>query len=142
MPKPLTQFGQRGIGALLEFLAYHSERRMIVVGLATAGMRPRRNLPGAAALSYELLDKRTADAKERREGPLRATVCVISTEDFLAKIEGIGSHSAHIKLYLPFIQLQTALGFAAKDRLIQGAYPAPQVRALIRRGAPLDHGHP
>jgi hypothetical protein len=41
---------------------------------------------------------------------LRATVCVISTADFLTKIEGIGSHGAHIKRYLPFIQLQTALG--------------------------------
>jgi hypothetical protein len=36
-------------------------------------------------------------------------VCVIRAEDFLAKIEGIGFHGAHIKLYLPFIQLQTAL---------------------------------
>jgi hypothetical protein len=40
---------------------------------------------------------------------LRATVCVIRTEDFLAKIEGIGVHGTHINLYLPFIQLQTAL---------------------------------
>jgi hypothetical protein len=63
LPKPLTQFGQRGIGVLLECLAYHGERRVSIAGLATSGMRPGRNLPGAAALPYERLDKRAADAK-------------------------------------------------------------------------------
>jgi hypothetical protein len=109
VPTPLTQFGRRGTGVLPECLAYHGERRVIIAGLATSGMRPGRNLPGSAAPLDELLDTRAADAKERREGPLRAAVCVISREDFLAKIEGIGSHGAHIKLYLSFIQLQTAL---------------------------------
>jgi hypothetical protein len=63
LPKPLTELGQRGIGLLLESLAYHCERRVIIAGLATSGMRPGRNLAGAAALLDELLDKRTADAK-------------------------------------------------------------------------------
>jgi hypothetical protein len=63
LPKPLTQFGQRGIGLLLEFLTYHCERRVIIAGLATSGMRPGCHLPGAAALLDELLDKRAADAK-------------------------------------------------------------------------------
>jgi hypothetical protein len=37
-------------------------------------------------------------------------VFVISTEDFLAKIEGLGLHGAHTRPWLPSIQLQTALG--------------------------------
>jgi hypothetical protein len=63
VPKPLTQLGQRGIGVLLESLAYHCERRWITAGLATSSMRPRRHLACAAAPLYELLDKRAADAK-------------------------------------------------------------------------------
>jgi hypothetical protein len=48
---------------LLECLADHGERRVIIAGLATSGMRPGRHLPSAPALPYELLDKRTADTK-------------------------------------------------------------------------------
>ena len=109
MPKPLTQLGQRGIGLLLEFLAYHRKRRWITAGLATSRMRPGRNLARAAAPLDELLDKGAADAKERRKGPLRAAVLIIGTKDFLAKIQGVGFHVAHTRPWLPFIQLQTAL---------------------------------
>jgi hypothetical protein len=70
LPQPITQFSQRGIGVLLEFLADHGECRVIIAGLATAGVRPGRHLPGAAALPDERLDKRTADTKEYREAPL------------------------------------------------------------------------
>jgi hypothetical protein len=90
LPKPLTQLCQRGIGVLLESLAYHRERRLITAGLAPSSMRPGRHLARAAAPLDEPLDKRAADAKERREGPLRATVFIIRTEDVRAKIEGRG----------------------------------------------------
>jgi hypothetical protein len=63
LPKPLTQLCQRGIGLLLESLAYHRERRWITVGLATSSMRPGRNLARAVAPLYEPLDTRAADAK-------------------------------------------------------------------------------
>jgi hypothetical protein len=109
LPKPLTQLCQRGIGVLLESLAYHRERRLITAGLAASGMRPWRNLARVTAPLNELLDKRAADAKQRREGPLRAAVFVIGMEDFLAKIEGIGLHVAHTRPCLPSIQMQTAL---------------------------------
>jgi hypothetical protein len=47
-------------------------------------------------------------------------VRVRSTEDFRTKIEGIGSHGAHIRLYLPFIQVQTALGSSPGKIMPQG----------------------
>jgi hypothetical protein len=73
--------------------------------LKTSSMRPWRHLARAAAPLDELLDKPAADAKERRETPLRAAVFVISTEDFLAKIEGIRFHGVHAMASLPFTQV-------------------------------------
>ena len=109
MPKPLTQLGQRGIGALLESLAYECERRGIAAGLAASGMRPWSNLSRGTAPLDEPLDKGAADTKQRCEGPLRAAVCVIGPENFLAKINGIGLHIAQTRPCLPSIQLQTAI---------------------------------
>jgi hypothetical protein len=39
---------------------------LITAELAAAGMGPRRNLARAPAPLYKLLDKRAADAKQRR----------------------------------------------------------------------------
>jgi len=93
----------------MQHLTHHRERRVITAGLAASGMRPWSHQSRGTAPPYELLDKGAADAKQRREGPLRAAVFVIGTEDFLAKIEGIGRHVAHTRPCLPSIQLQTAV---------------------------------
>jgi hypothetical protein len=82
---------------------------VIAAGLAASGMWPWGNLARAPTPLYKLLDKRAADARQCREGSLRAPVCVIGTKDFLAQIEGIGLHGDHTNPWLPFTQLQTAL---------------------------------
>jgi hypothetical protein len=64
LSKPLTQLCQRGIGLLLEALAYERERRVIAAGLAASGMRPWSNLSRGMAPLDELLDKRAADTKQ------------------------------------------------------------------------------
>jgi hypothetical protein len=120
LPKPLTERCQRGIGVRLEDLAYHRERRWITAGLAASGMRPWCNLARAPAPLYEFLDERAADAKQCREGALGTAVLVISSEDFLTKIEGIGFHICHVTPCLPFRQLQTALNYRSVN--------APSVR--------------
>jgi ribonucleotide monophosphatase NagD (HAD superfamily) len=51
------------------------------------------NRPHGAAPLQQVLDTRTADAKQRRQGALRAAVFVIGTEEVLTKIEGVGFHS-------------------------------------------------
>jgi hypothetical protein len=72
-------------------------------------MRPRGNRAHGTTPLPQFLDKRVADAKERRQGALGTAVFVIGPEDFLAQIEGVGFHSGQVTPDSPFIQLQTAL---------------------------------
>jgi hypothetical protein len=55
-------------------------------------MGPWGNRPHGAAAPQQVLDKGAADAKQRRQGALRAAVAVIGLDDFLAKIEGVWFH--------------------------------------------------
>ena len=92
-------------GRSTEVLARFDESNSTVVsprtspscGHITAGLTPARvgawrNRPHGAALLQQVLDKRSADAKQHRQSTLRATVCVIGTDNFLTKIEGVGFH--------------------------------------------------
>jgi hypothetical protein len=107
---------------LLEEPAYERECGWIAAGLAASSMRPWGKLARAPAPLHQLLDKRAADTKQCREGPLGAAVFIIGTKDFLAKIKGVGLHVAHTRPCLPFIQLQTAIG--ADGALVVGDPPA------------------
>jgi hypothetical protein len=82
---------------------------------------PRRNRASGAASLQQFLDKRAADPKQGCQGTLGAEVCVIGTKDFLTTIEGVGLHAYHAKAWLPFIQLQTALGDHADDTAVSPA---------------------
>jgi hypothetical protein len=77
---------------LTQYQCDHLSRGYITAGLTPARVGPWRNRPRGAAPLQQVLDKRTADAKQCRQGTLRATAFVISTEEFLTKIEGVGFH--------------------------------------------------
>jgi hypothetical protein len=77
---------------LTQYQRDHLSRGHITAGLTPARVGPWSNRPRGAAPLQQVLDKRAADAKQRRQGALRAAVCVIGTEDFLTKIEGVGFH--------------------------------------------------
>jgi hypothetical protein len=109
LPKPGTEFFERGIGLLPQYLAHHFLRHRITAWLTAPCMRPRGNRAHGTTPLPQFLDKRVADAKERRQGALGTAVFVIGPEDFLAQIEGVGFHRGHVTPYSPFIQLQTAL---------------------------------
>jgi hypothetical protein len=110
LPKPSTEFFERGIGQLPQCLAHHLLRHRITARLPAPCMRPRCHRARGPTPLPQVLDTRAADAKYLREGTLGTALFVISPEDFLTKLEGVGFHGGHVMPYLPFIQLRTALG--------------------------------
>jgi hypothetical protein len=92
LPKLGAEFLQGGVGLLTQDQRDQLSRGYITAGLPPARVGPWSNRPRGAAPPQQVLDKRPADAKQHREGALRAAVCVIGMEDFLTKIEGVSFH--------------------------------------------------
>ena len=92
LPKLRTQLLSCGIGGFPQHQRDQRSRGSITAGLPPTRVGPWGNRPRGAAPSQQVLDKRPADAKQRRQGALRAAVCVIGSEDFLTKIKGVGFH--------------------------------------------------
>ncbi len=92
LPKLRTQLLQGGVGVSPQHQRDQLSRSRITAGLTPARMGPWGNRPRGAAPPQQVLDKCAADAKQRRQGALRAAVAVIGTEDFLTKIEGVWFH--------------------------------------------------
>jgi hypothetical protein len=65
-----TEFLQRGIGLLADQLAHQRQGRSVAARSAASGMGPRGNLPSRAPPPPQLLEKRTADAEQGRQGTL------------------------------------------------------------------------
>jgi hypothetical protein len=78
-----TELFQGGIGLCLGQVPYEGQGRGIAARLSAAPMGPRRNLP-AGAPPQQLLQERVADAEQGRQGPLRAEVLIVSTQNFLS----------------------------------------------------------
>ena len=92
LPKLRTEFLQCGVGLLTQYQRDHLSRGPITAGLTPARVGPWGNRPRGAAPLQQGLDTRTADAKQGGQAALRAAVCIIGTEEFLTKIEGVGFH--------------------------------------------------
>jgi hypothetical protein len=96
--EPLTSFGQRGIGLLLNEAAYDGPRRLIAEGTSATRGGVRRDIPGGAAPPKQLLDERLADPKEGRDGVLRAEPLIIGAENLLSQVKGVGFHAYKHKM--------------------------------------------
>jgi hypothetical protein len=72
----------------------------------------RRNIPGGAAPPKQFLDERLTDAKEGREGTLRAERLIIGAENLLSQVKGVGCHTHKSKREFPYAQMITALSAA------------------------------
>jgi hypothetical protein len=81
-----------GVGLLTQEPRDHLSRGDITAGLTPARVGPWRKRPRGAAPLPQVLETRTADATQRRQGARRAAVCVRGTEDLLTTIEGGGLH--------------------------------------------------
>jgi len=88
-----TELRQRGIGLRVNQLAHQRQSRRVAVRLAAASMGPRRNLPGGPPPPQQLLQARVADAEQGRQGPLRAAVLIVSTQNFLSEVKRIRFHA-------------------------------------------------
>jgi hypothetical protein len=63
LPKPGTEFFERGIGLLPQCLAHHRLRHRIAARLTAPRMRPRRNRAHGTTPLQQFLDKRAADTE-------------------------------------------------------------------------------
>ena len=84
LPELSTELRQCGIGLLVDQLAHQGLGRGVAARLTAAAVGPRRNCPGRAPPLQQLLQERVADAEQGRQGPLRAELVVVGTEEFLS----------------------------------------------------------
>jgi hypothetical protein len=79
-----AEFLQGGIGLLADELAHQCQGSGVAARLAPPGMGPRRNVPGRAPSSQQLLEERATDPEQGGHRTLGATLVVVGVEDFLS----------------------------------------------------------